>query len=151
MTAACHRCGAAKAGPFVPCKACGFVPTGDERPVAWLFSRGHLDADELVVAAARVRDGARPDPSRAQRAAARRAMGAPAVAEGGAPLRPVEWAWVGGGSVLLTPLVGLAAFVGWRDARPRAARQAVGLAAGGAVLGGLLWVWLVWQGRVGGG
>jgi hypothetical protein len=58
---------------------------------------------------------------------------------------------VGGGSVLLTPLVGLAAFVGWRDARPRAARQAVGLAAGGAVLGGLLWVWLVWQGRVGGG
>lgn len=135
----------------MPCKSCGFVPTGDERPVAWLFSRGHLDADELAVAAARVRDGARPDPSRALRAAARRAMGAPAAVEGGAPLGPVEWAWVGGGSVLLTPLVGVAAFVGWRDARPRAARQAAGLAAAGAALGGLLWVWLVWQGRVGGG
>ena len=151
MTAACHRCGAAKGGPFVPCKACGFVPTGDERPVAWLFSRAHLDADELAAAALRVRAGARPDPSRAQRAAARQAMGAPAVVEGGAPLRPLEWAWVGGGSVVLTPLVGLAAFVGWRDARPRAARQAAAVGLGAAVLGALGWGWLVWQARVGGG
>ena len=47
VKAVCHRCGGPKKGPFVPCKTCGFVPVGDERPIAWLFGLDYLTEEEI--------------------------------------------------------------------------------------------------------
>ena len=62
MKAICQRCGVAKPGPFVPCRACGHVPVGEERPAAWLLSERHLSPAELAQASQRIRGGERPDP-----------------------------------------------------------------------------------------
>ncbi len=124
--AVCHRCGADKAGPFVPCKACGFTPTGDDRAVAWLFSTHHLTEDELEVARAKVLNGSRPEPSRALKDAARHQMGAaPLDEEARQPFPPSTLALIGLADVLLTPLAGYAVWLGLRTKRPRAARQAL--------------------------
>jgi hypothetical protein len=124
--AVCHRCGADKAGPFVPCKACGFTPTGDDRAIAWLFSTHHLTEDELEGARAKVRNGLRPDPSRALKDAARHQMGAaPLDEEARQPFPASTLALIGLADVLLTPLAGYAVWLGLRAKRPRAARQAL--------------------------
>ena len=57
MKAICMSCGVPKAGPLVPCRACGHVPMGDERPVSWLLSDHHLTPPELAVASQRIRSG----------------------------------------------------------------------------------------------
>lgn len=120
----CHRCGSAKPGPFVPCKVCGVVPTRDARSVAWLLSAHHLTPDELDEVARRIRSGDVPDPPRALREEAQRAMGAVgAPLEDDRPLAPSELAVVGLADLFLTPLVGLAMWFGLRERRPRAARQ----------------------------
>lgn len=113
---------------MVPCKACGFVPVGPERAVAWLFSREHLSEAELEHAAARVRQGDRPEPSRALQDQARAAMGAtrlPLSDAGQRPLTPRTLVALSAANLLLTPLAGIAVWVGLRDGRPRAARQAL--------------------------
>jgi len=46
----------------VPCRACGAVPTGDERTLAWLLSDHHLSPTELAEAARNIRGGERLDP-----------------------------------------------------------------------------------------
>jgi len=125
VQAVCHRCGARKKGPLVPCKGCSFVPAREARAVAWLFSAHHLDAEELDEAERRVRAGDIPDPSRALRARAKRAMGAldaPPVED--RPLEPAMVALLVLGEVLFTPLLGLAVWLGLRESRPRAARLA---------------------------
>jgi len=139
--AICHNCGGEKAGPLVPCKACGFVPTGEDRPIAWLFSGHHLEAAELMEAAERIRAGERPDPPSALRQAARTAMGAlPLLDPSGKGLSRRDLVGVVVGSLLLTPLVGIAVWFGWREDRPKAAAQALwtSLAIGGLVA--LAWV-----------
>ena len=121
--AVCHRCGARKNGPLVPCKACGFVPLRQDRAVAWLFSTHHLDEWELEEAERRIRAGDVPAPSKALRGMAQRAMGAidaPIIED--RPLNAYEVLLLIITEVILTPLVGLALWHGLRERRPRAAR-----------------------------
>lgn len=137
--AVCHRCGGPKKGPFVPCKACRFEPRGEERSVAWLFSRAWLEADELTLAAERIRSGQRPDVSRALCDMARVEMGAvPASTFATRTLTLGQLAALAAANLLLTPLAGLAVWYGLREERPVAARQAarvtLPIAAGLALL-----------------
>jgi hypothetical protein len=126
VAAVCHRCGAEKRGPLVPCKSCVFTPLGEDRAVAWLFSSHHLDADELIEVARRVSLGERPEPSRALRDLAREAMGAaPIGTDHRKPLTHSQVAWLVAGNLLLTPLVGLSVWFGLGADRPIAARQAL--------------------------
>ncbi len=114
----------------MPCKVCGFVPTGEERPVAWLFSRYHLSPHELVHAAARLREGERPDPSLALRAAARHGMGAaPLPDEALRLMSPTTLVLLGAANLLLTPLAGLSVWWGLSERRPAASRQALRITA----------------------
>ena len=144
IDAACHRCGGDKRGALVPCKTCGFTPTGDERPVAWLFSAHHLSADELLEAAQRVRAGDRPEPSRALREAARVGMGAAPLTDAAKePLGAGSLLLLGLGSLLLTPLAGYAVWFGLREERPRAARQALTVTLPISAALGMAWVMFV--------
>ena len=121
--AVCHRCGTRKKGPLVPCKACNFVPLRQARAVAWLFSSHHLDEAELVEAERRIRGGDVPEPSKALRAMAQRAMGAldaPPLED--RPLESFEVVLLVLTEIVLTPMVGLALWLGLRETRPRAAR-----------------------------
>ena len=124
--AVCHRCGARKRGPLVPCKACGVVPTREARAVAWLFSENHLTAPELAEAERRLRAGEVPAPPRALCVGAQRAMGsldAPSEED-----RPPSRLWIAGlvaGQLLLTPLLGAAVWLGYRETRPTTARVAL--------------------------
>lgn len=96
--------------------------------VAWLFSREHLTRAELDYAATRLRRGDRPDPSRALQEAAREAMGAqpaPLTHAAREPLSPTALLAVTAANIALTPLAGIAVWVGLREDRPRAARQAL--------------------------
>ena len=74
VKAVCHRCGGPKKGPFVPCKNCGFVPLGEDRPIAWLFGLDYLTEDEMTEAGRRIQGGEVPDPSAALREQAREGM-----------------------------------------------------------------------------
>lgn len=141
VAAVCHRCGAHKKGPLVPCKGCRYVPTKEARAVAWLFSAHHLSPEELAEARRRVRRGDIPEPSRALRAEAQRAMGAldaPPLED--RPLEPVQIAALVLGEVLFTPLLGLAVWLGLRDSRPRAARLAWRLTVPITALFAALWL-----------
>lgn len=107
----------------MPCKACGFVPLRQARAVAWLFSSHHLNEPELQEAERRIRAGDVPDPSKALRGMAQRAMGAiDAPAPEDRSLQPHEVLLLVVTEVVLTPLVGLALWHGLRERRPRAAR-----------------------------
>lgn len=149
IAAVCHRCGGDKKGPLVPCKSCGFTPTGDERPVAWLFSGHHLDADELIEAAQRVRAGDRPEPSKALREQARVGMGAAPLTDAAKePLGTGSLLLLGLGNLLLTPLAGYAVWFGLREERPRAARQALTVTLPISAALGIAWVVFVASQRV---
>lgn len=148
--AICHRCAGPKKGPFVPCKSCGFVPTGEHRQVAWLFSRDHLDEDELDEAARRVREGALPEPPRELLEHARESMGAkPLDQEALRPLSSSQLAGLALADVLLTPLVGYALWFGLREERPVAARQALRITVPVTVGLGLVWLSVVLGPRLG--
>ena len=123
----------------MPCKACGFIPLGDERPVAWLFGDDYLSEEELAEAAERIRGGELPDPGRALQQMAREAMGAVRIGEDQKPLVGWELLAIAVVNLLLTPLFGLAIWYGLREERPVAARQAARMTAPIAVALGLVW------------
>lgn len=144
VPAVCHRCGGTKKAPLVPCKECGFTPTGPDRALAWLFSENHLDAAELREAAQRIRAGERPDPSRALQAEARAGMGAAPLNDRGArPLPPRTLLLVGLGNLLMTPLTGYAVWFGLREDRPVAARQALAVTVPVSAALALAWLAMV--------
>ena len=139
MNAACHRCGARKPEAGDPCADCGYLPEGDERALAWLFSRAHLDEAELAEASRRVREGERPEPGRALIAEARRALGGSPGDPEDTLSRPAQLA-LGVGSVLLTPLLGLAIWFGLRPTRPAAARLALRVTASASLAFVAMWI-----------
>ena len=144
MRAVCHGCGAAKKAPLIPCKACGFVPSGDERATAWLFSREYLEADELAESARRILTGQVADPSSALQFMAKDAMGAlPFEPTTDLPLTQGELWALSLANLVLTPLTGLAAWHGLRTDRPRAAAQAMRTTLPIALALGLVWIILI--------
>ena len=144
MIAICHKCGSPKSGPFVPCKSCQHVPQRQDRSVAWLFSTEHLSEEELQLAAQRVRDGARPDPSRALQELARQTMGAAPITDTRqVPLSTRTLVAIAGANLLLTPMAGLAVWFGYRQQRPTAAAQALRITVPVAFAMGALWVGMV--------
>jgi hypothetical protein len=144
MQAVCHGCGAAKKTPLIPCKACGFVPSGDERATAWLFSLEYLESDELEDAAQRILSGQRADPSSALQYMAKEAMGAlPFEPTTDLPLTYGELWALSLANLVLTPLTGLAAWHGLKTDRPHAASQAKRVTLPIALALGLVWIILI--------
>jgi hypothetical protein len=144
LRASCHGCGAAKKAPLIPCKACGFVPSGDERATAWLFSREYLDANELAESARRIVSGQVADPSAALQFMAKDAMGAlPFEPTTDLPLTPRELWVLSMANLVLTPLTGLAVWHGFQTDRPRAAAQAMRITLPIALALGLVWIILI--------
>lgn len=131
--AICHRCGAAKAQAMDPCPDCAFVPQGEERAVALLFSEAWLNEAERAEAAARVRAGERPNPSTAQRRAILGLGGPKDALSRGETLR------LAGGCLLFSPLVAFAAALGWHSERPAAAALALRIGLWSAAAEAALW------------
>ena len=142
MNAVCHRCGGVKAGPFLPCPDCLHTPRAADRAFAWLFSSAHLSATDLSLAAKRIQAGEQPDPSQRliDYATANMASGR---AGRGTPLNRREVLAVGVGSLLLTPLVGLSVWWGYRTVRPEAARQALRVTIPVATIMGVVWLGVI--------
>lgn len=132
----------------MPCKGCGFIPAGEDRAVAWLFSRDHLSETELAMAAGRVRAGETPDPSRALCAQARVAMGAQAP-DDDRPLGTQALVALALANLLLSPLAGLAVWFGLRSERPIAGRQALRITVPIALMTTVVWAVFVLKARLG--
>ena len=144
VAAICHRCAGPKKGPFVPCKNCGFVPTGEHRHIAWLFSREHLDESELQEAAARILAGSLLEPPKALLEHARESMGAkPLDQDALRPLSSTQMLALAVADVVLTPLLGFAIWFGLRDERPVAARQSLRITLPVSVGLGIVWLPMV--------
>ena len=134
---------------MVVCGGCGKAPRGDERPLAYLFSSNHLTEAELAGVAQRIRAGERPDPPEHLLQQARKQLTAslshlPGTYDEPAPVqreltRDEKWL-VTLGNVLLTPLVGLAVWWGWRSRHPQAADGVLWLTLPVAGLFGAAWV-----------
>jgi hypothetical protein len=137
--AVCGACGAGKDLPLARCGACGFTPSGPGRLVAICLSDRVLSPEALAQAAARIRLGEPPNPSAALLERARRVLSP--SAEPVAAFTGWQLALLLAGNVLLTPLLGWAAWLRLRDRPGEGARQAlivtvpVSLALAGAWLG----------------
>ena len=145
MRAVCLRCGGDKPRAMAACPTCEHVPEGEERALSYLLSSHHLDEDELDDAAARVRAGDRPTPTGELMDVATAVLTASQPAgEDALPhdpgMEPDEKIFVLASSVLLTPLMALAAWYGWREQRPRAAKEALHVFWPVGVLSLALWV-----------
>ena len=126
MKAICVRCGGERAAYDATCPACGHRPEGDGLLVAWLLSTEHLSELELERVAARVARGEATRPTERMLDTARRAICAHYSTDVGLPtLHLVSLLAV---SVLVTPLPAWVLAAWWWNERPRAARQALGLA-----------------------
>ncbi len=152
MKAICHECGATKPRAMALCGNCNKAPRGDDRPLAYLFSSHHLSDVELDGVARRIRAGERPDPPEHLLQLARKQLTAslshlPVTHEEPGPAQREltrEELWLLAlGNVLLTPLVGLAVWWGWRGRHPRAADRVLWLTLPIAGLFGAAWVTMV--------
>ena len=143
--AICQQCGAHKRAPLIPCKHCQFVPSGDDRAIAWLLSREYLNENELSEAARRItEEKQRPDPSKALIYRAKDSMGALDFEQSqNRPLSNQEMWALGLANVLLTPLTGLAVWHGLQEERPKAANQAFKITVPIAVTLALFWVGII--------
>ncbi len=147
MRAICVRCGAFKPRALAPCPDCGYRPEGGDRPLSYLLSSHHLSEPELERAADRLRAGEAAAPPRDLLEIARTeltATQAPLEDEDrDRGLSREEKFLLLLGDLLLSPLIGLVAWWGWRAERPAASRQALGITAPVAALLSALWVRLV--------
>ena len=121
--AICHACGAEKDLALGRCGACGVLPSGAEREDALLCSRAFLTPEQLTDAQARIRRGARIQPSADLRRAARDRLTHPDVPA--VTLSARELVLLVLGNVLLTPLLGYAVWYRLRSAPGPGARQAL--------------------------
>ncbi|MCB9765290.1 MAG: hypothetical protein H6739_36285 [Alphaproteobacteria bacterium] len=152
----CIRCASYKDRALGSCPACGHRPEGDERLVAWLFSRHFLDEEELEQAAARLASGeeVKPPPELLDRA--RRAL-YPAEGSAADGLQPVgagvlgrdtgltgeQQVLLGLANVVLTPLLGFVYWWSLRRVRPVASRQALQVTLPVALVMGVIWAWVM--------
>jgi len=152
VRAVCIHCGATKPRAMALCAACGKAPRGDDRPLAYLFSSHHLSDRELDGVATRIRAGERPDPPEHLLQLARKQLTAslshlpgvhdePAVAP--RELSREETWMLMAGNVVLTPLIGLAVWWGWRTRHPQAADRVLWLTLPVAGLFAAAWVTMV--------
>ena len=139
MKSVCHRCGGIKAGPFLPCPDCLHTPREDDRALAWLFSSAHLSEEEMALAARRIQAGEQPEPPPRLIAHAKTNI-ASGRAGGGTPLSHRQLLAVGVGSLVLTPLVGLSVWWGYRTVRPVAARQTLRITIPVGVVMAVFWL-----------
>lgn len=100
------------------------MPSGEAAALAWLFSAHHLNEAQRAEAARRIREGERPEPSRAQWAQAQHALGAALPDSANPPLTRRALAALVVANVLLTPLLGYALWFGLHHHRPLASAQA---------------------------
>jgi hypothetical protein len=134
------------------CGACGKAPRGGDRPLAYLFSSHHLSEPELDRVARRVRAGERPDPPEHLLQLARKQLTAslsqlPGTHDEPAPVqreltRDETWLLMLG-NVVLTPLIGLAVWWGWRSRNSQAADRVLWLTLPIAGLFAAAWVTMV--------
>lgn len=137
MKAVCQRCGGPREGFDQICPSCGHRPLGEGLLVAWLLSDEHLDAAGLEAAGRRIAEGTPLRPSAKQLERARLALGRDYRSDPG--LTVGQRLGLLATSVVLTPLVGLTAWLWWRGTKPRAAMQALGLSLPMAVIYAVLW------------
>lgn len=137
MNAACQRCGGGRDAFDQVCPACGHRPSGEGLLVAWLLSTHNLDPARLEQAAARIAAGEPLRPTDKQLARARRALGRDFATDPG--LTVPQLLGLFATSLVATPLVGWVAWWWWRDTQPRAALQALALAAPVTVIATILW------------
>jgi hypothetical protein len=133
LEALCLLCGSLKETVESPCSDCGHQSREEEMELAHLFSLRNLSREDLVAAGERIASGDRPAPRvhhREQRV--------------GPGLAPREMALVSLGNLVFTPLVGFTCWWGWRNNRPRAARQVLGVTSLIAIVLGLCWGVLVY-------
>ena len=124
--AICQRCGGRRDGFEQICPACGHRPQGEGLMIAWLLSSHNLDEAKLEAAAQRISGGEPLRPSGRQLERARRALGQDYRTDPG--LTVGQRLALLGTSIVLTPMVGWAAWLWWRQTRPRASLQALALA-----------------------
>ena len=141
--AICPRCGADKPGYATICPACGHRPEDEGLLIAWLLSSEHLGSDDLDRAARRIRRGESIRASDKMIDRARKALGSHLSTDPGLT-RPQRLALLAT-SLLLTPLVGWTVWAWWRQDRPRAAIQALGLSAPASALffSLVVYLWLI--------
>lgn len=144
--AICARCAAGKDLPLGRCPACGHLPASPaEREEAVIASRRMLDEASLQAVADRIRRGERLDPGAEARARARQVLhGDP---DPGRTLTTAQIVGLLAANLLLTPLVGWAAWLRWRSRPGVAGRQALIVTAPVSVGLAALWVWWVLRPR----
>lgn len=134
------RCGTWKKRALGPCRACGHVPEGEERAVAWLLSDRHLADSELEQSAVRIRGGEVPLPSAEQRRQARAQLSSVAERDAADHRLMREGAVaLAAANLMFSPLVGLALWWGTRTSQPRLARETLQLTAGCALALAAIW------------
>lgn len=139
--AICHICGNNKDLALARCAQCGNVPSGTERELAMLCSTAVLDPEALGEVQERLRRGEPLRPSEGLRARAR------AILRGAPPPGP---AWTRAqlttlffANVLLTPLLGYAAWYRLRTRGGPAARQVLGVSVVSSLV--VTAGWVVWR------
>lgn len=126
MRAVCVRCGGERTAFDATCPACGHRPLDDGLLVAWLLSSEHLAPTELDRVQERIRKGDPPRPTPRMLETARKALGAHFATDLGLSSR--DRLLLLAVSLALTPLPAWVLAAWWWNDRPRAARQALGLA-----------------------
>jgi len=147
MKAVCVRCGAWKPRAMAACGDCAYRPEGSERPLSYLLSSHHLGEAEMSRAAVRIRAGeevAPPDHlleiARVDLTATEGLLDEEDSDKG---LTREEKFLLILSDLLLTPLIGLVAWWGWRAERPLASKQALQLTVPVALLLGAGWAAVV--------
>ena len=147
MKAVCVRCGAWKPRAMAACGDCAYRPEGTERPLSYLLSSHHLSEAEMSRAATRIRAGEEVSPPGPLLEIARLELtateGTVDEDEGDEGLTREEKFLLFLGDLFLTPLIGVVAWWGWREERPVASRQALGITVPVVFFMGALWAAVV--------